>query len=74
MKKKLLSILICMTIAVGMFPTMAYATVDGTEIENQQVITPEQPEARFQQVILYPVKIMIQYRWILYGIHSQSEK
>ena len=45
MKKKLLSILICMTIAVGMFPTMAYATVDGTEIENQQVITPEQPEA-----------------------------
>ena len=61
MKKKLLSILICMTIAVGMFPTMAYATVDGTEIENQQVI-------------LYPVKIMIQYRWILYGIHSQSEK
>ena len=34
-----------MTIAVGMFPTMAYATVDGTEIENQQVITPEQPEA-----------------------------
>ena len=41
MKKKLLSILICMTIAVGMFPTMAYATVDGTEIENQQVITPK---------------------------------
>ena len=39
MKKKLLSILICMTIAVGMFPTMAYATVDGTEIENQQVNT-----------------------------------
>ena len=44
MKKKLLSILICMTIAVGMFPTMAYATVDGTEIENQKFITPEQPE------------------------------
>ena len=67
MKKKLLSILICMTIAVGMFPTMAYATVDGTEIENQQVITPEQhqKQLRFQQVILYPVKIMIQYRWIL---------
>ena len=45
MKKKLLSTLICMTIAVGMLPTMAYATEDGTEIENQQVITPEQPVA-----------------------------
>ena len=45
MKKKLLSTLICMTITVGMLPTTAYATEDGTEIENQQVITPEQPGA-----------------------------
>ena len=45
MKKKLLSTLICMTITVGMLPTTAYATEDGTEIENQQFITPEQPGA-----------------------------
>ena len=45
MKKKLLSVLICMTMSVGMLPTMAYAAEEGTEFEEQQVTIPEKPEA-----------------------------
>ena len=45
MKKKLLSVLICMTMSVGMLPTMAYAAEEGTEFEEQQVTIPEAPEA-----------------------------
>ena len=45
MKKKLLSVLICMTMSVGMLPTMAYAAEEDTEFEEQQVTIPEKPEA-----------------------------
>ena len=45
MKKKLLSVLICMTMSVGMLPTMAYAAEEGTEFEEQQVTIPEAPVA-----------------------------
>ena len=45
MKKKLLSVLICMTMSVGMLPTMAYAAEEGTEFEEQQVTIPEKPAA-----------------------------
>ena len=45
MKKKLLSVLICMTMSVGMLPTMAYAAEEGTEFGEQQVTIPEKPAA-----------------------------
>ena len=45
MKKRVLSVLICMTMAVGMLPTMAHAASEGAKAENLSVAAPEKPAA-----------------------------